>query len=312
MTTAPTLAFGEALWDLLPQGAALGGAPLNFAHRLAALGTPAIPVSRLGRDDLGERARRAVAGLGLRTDLIQRDDHLPTGTVRVTLDADRQPDYLIVPGVAYDAIEWTPELAALAGGAACVCFGTLAQRAPASRQTLARLLDAAPRALKFCDINLRRGCYGAETVRSSIERADALKLNEQELATVRELMGLPPAGLAELAARLRRVGALRYVLVTLGDRGALAVGPDDEIVYAPGRPVRLVDPLGAGDAFAAGFVHALLGGSGLRAACELGVALGALTAARAGATAAIAPGEVQRMLRLDGGRVIEPELTAYL
>src|SRR5688572_25641598 len=140
--------FGELLCDLLPSGPELGGAPSNFAYRMHSLGREAIIVSRVGNDDLGRRALSILREKGLNTDYIQIDPTRPTGTVNVMVSPKGEPDFEIVPNVAYDLIEFTPELESLAARAECVCFGTLIQRNEQSRRTLYRFLDAAPSAGK--------------------------------------------------------------------------------------------------------------------------------------------------------------------
>ncbi|MBI3945921.1 MAG: carbohydrate kinase [Armatimonadetes bacterium] len=306
------LAFGEVLWDLLPSGAVLGGAPFNFAYRIHALGDRGVIVSRLGRDDLGRQAWARVVGLGVETAHIQWDDTHPTGTVHVSFDAQRNPDYLIVPGVAYDHIETTGALDTLAAAADCVCFGTLAQRAPTSRRTLGELLSAAPHAVKVLDINLRKECYTTESITASLERADVLKLNEDEAGHLARLFAMPEDSLPDFGARAVARWGLSCCVVTLGSRGALAVSGDGAAVYVPGYRVALVDSCGSGDAFTAGFVHRLLRGQDLRECCELGNALGALVATQPGATAPIAPDDIARLLAAGAPRVVEESLAELM
>ena len=149
------VAFGEILWDLLPTGPKLGGAPFNFAYRVNSLGDRGIIVSRLGRDDLGKRAWEQASSLGMESTFVQWDENAPTGRVEITLDENRNPDYFIVPGVAYDNVEVTQSLLDFAPGADCFCFGTLMQRTPTARRTLEQLVEASEKALKLLDINLR-------------------------------------------------------------------------------------------------------------------------------------------------------------
>jgi len=166
------MAFGEVLWDILPSCVVLGGAPFNFVYRVNCLGDTGLMVSRLGRDDLGRQACDKVVSLGLDTVLLQRDDDAPTGTVQVSFDADNNPDYVIVPDVAYDRIVFTDALRQAAARADGLCFGTLIQRSEASRATLAEVLQRTPRALKLLDINLRKDCYDPGSVAFSLQEAD--------------------------------------------------------------------------------------------------------------------------------------------
>jgi len=134
----------------------LGGAPFNFAYRANSLGDTGLMISRLGRDELGNKACDQIVQLGLDTRFIQWDDQFPTGTVQVSFDEQNNPDYFMTPEVAYDQIEPTEELLEAASAADCLCFGTLSQRAGTSRKTIEQLLENANRSIKFLDINLHK------------------------------------------------------------------------------------------------------------------------------------------------------------
>jgi len=198
------LSFGETLWDVFPSGPVLGGAPLNLAYRLNSLGDRAIIVTRLGRDEYGARALDQIAALGMESIHVQANDVRPTGTVQVTLDDKGNPDFQIVPGVAYDFIEVTGELLELATTADCFCFGTLAQRSPASRHSLLRLLEAATRSLKFLDLNLRKDCFFRETISASLKAADVVKMNLQEAHYLAELFEVSLSSLPDFCADFHR------------------------------------------------------------------------------------------------------------
>ncbi|MFB3786615.1 MAG: carbohydrate kinase [bacterium] len=305
------LAFGEVLWDIMPEGTVLGGAPFNFAFRANSLGHRAMMVSRLGRDDLGRQAEQRMRELNMDTRFVQWDSAHPTGTVKVTLDENNQPDYFIVPDVAYDAIEMTEELALAAGKADCVCYGTLAQRSPRSRETLAHILQLADQALKVLDINLRENCYTRESIMASLERADVLKLNEDEARYLMDLFALEIRSLPEFCERIIQDWLLQCCVITLGERGALAMAADGKPVYVPGFLVTVVDPVGSGDAFTAGFITQYFQGKRLEDGCRYGNALGAMVAATAGGTAPIPPGEIDEFLRGGPARVEDRGLAAY-
>ncbi len=277
------VAFGEALWDLLPEGRRLGGAPLNFVYRCAALGCDAQMISALGADKLGRLARKQIRSLGLDDSYIYSVPGAPTGTVEVYFDEARNPDYTIVPDVAYDRVPLTEEMVSLVAGAQAFCFGTLAQRDPRSRETLTRLIDSFSGDHLLLDINLRKACYTEESVRWSIERATILKLNEDEARYVAELYGIDARDLGDLGRELLDKGSLTHCVITLGPAGAL-VATDGEAVELPGHAVELADPLGAGDAFSAAFITALLEGRGPIEAGRLGNRLGAIVAGQDGAT----------------------------
>ncbi|TFG64380.1 MAG: carbohydrate kinase, partial [Spirochaetales bacterium] len=277
------LSFGEALWDLLPDESVLGGAPLNFAYRAGTLGSDTSLVSRLGTDELGGRAWAQMKHLGMDVRFIQRDSSRPTGTVKVTFDSARNPDYVILENVAYDFIESTGEMNEAAAGADCICFGSLAQRSSGSRQTLSVLLDHFRGGYVLYDVNLRKKCYSEEIIRASLQKANIVKLNETELAELKGILGLSSDGLQALASELVSAFSLHCLVTTLGSQGAFAVTPDGT-AYSRGFNVLVEDTLGSGDAFTAGFIFALLSKKPVAEALTFGNALGALVAGQKGAT----------------------------
>lgn len=302
------LAFGEVLWDLLPSGPVLGGAPCNFAYRVNSLGDRAVLISRLGRDDLGRKALHQLAALGLETAFIQWDDTRPTGTVKVSLDGRGTPDFAILPDVAYDYIEAADALLPLAGQADAICYGTLIQRSWPARQALHRLLKAAPKAVKFLDLNLRKHCYSHETLVAALEQADILKLNEDEARYLAEFCDVDAAPLTAFGAQIIERCVLSHCVVTLAERGAFAASSRGERVYEPGLRIKVVDTVGSGDAFSAGFLHALLQGHSLAECCRLGNALGALAATQAGATQPIPQATLHEFLQAPPAPVVDEAL----
>jgi fructokinase len=306
--TKKVLAFGELLWDLFPDGPVLGGAPSNFACRLQALGCDVSLVSRVGCDERGREALSRIAGLGLDTRFIQSDPDHPTGVVEVTVKPGGFPDYRIAVDTAYDGIEPSPELLKLAARMDAICFGTLAQRSPRSRRTLQDLLSAAPGALKFFDVNFRQNFYSLDSLAESLDQTDLLKVNEDEARVLLSLFGLAPSGLPEAAACFVRRWELTACVVTLGDRGALAVGREGEAVYEPGYKVSLVDSCGAGDAFSAGFLHEFMAGRNLDRCCALGNALGAIVSTQKGATEPVAWEGIAALIEGSNPRVNDADL----
>jgi fructokinase len=306
------VSFGEALWDLLPTGPVLGGAPLNFAYRLNSLGNRGIVVSRLGKDNLGRKAHDQIVALGMEDIYIQWDGAYPTGTVEITFDQDNNPDYTIIENVAYDHIEFVDALEAVIERADCLCFGTLAQRNVVSRKTLQRLLSMFSGKYVLLDINLRKKCYSDETLKSSLNRANVVKLNDEELTVLSEVLGLRGDSASEQADDLLLDVGLEYCVVTLGERGALALSKKGEKVYCPGYEVNLVDPCGSGDGFAAGFIHALLENRPLIEACRLGNALGAVIARQDGATRPISYAEIMAFMDAHHPAIIENTLAEFM
>ena len=306
------VSFGEALWDLLPTGPVLGGAPLNFAYRMNSLGHRSIIVSRLGADNLGKKARRQIVSLGMDDTCLQWDDVYPTGTVKIYFDRNKNPDYTIIDKVAYDHIEFSDTLETIVKSADCLCFGTLAQRNIDSRQSLQNMFSKFSGRFALLDINLRKNCYSAKTLKTSLEQANVLKLNDEELAVLVDILGLWGHSIPDQVEHLLDITGLVYCVVTLGERGAFALSRGGEKVYSPGFHINLVDPCGSGDGFAAGFIHALLNKESLTQACRIGNALGALVAQQEGATQPISFQEIMAFMETGSTGVVDKKLANKL
>lgn len=296
MSGGRVISFGEALWDLFPDGPRLGGAPLNFAYRIDSLGHQGIPVTRLGTDNLGDEALALVRSLGMSVDYISRDDGHPTGTVDITFDSEKNPSYVITPDVAYDYIATSDALLRLAASADALCFGTLAQRRRVSRATLLSMLDVFRGSYILYDVNLRRDCFTREIVKESLRRASIVKLNDEELQEVSTMIGLPGTTVEARSNALFAFSDTTYVIVTRGAGGAYVADRFGNEVDEPGHRIDLRDPCGAGDAFAAAFLVAVLEGAPISEACVRGNALGAMVAAQAGATEAVQRRELDAFL----------------
>jgi len=243
--------LGEALWDFLPVGKQIGGAPLNFAYISLLLGEQAAIASRVGADPLGGELERELSARGIEIGYLQRDTSLPTGTVKVMISADGQPQYEIEQPAAWDAFESTADWEELAQQADAVCFGTLAQRSQQSRSAMAVFLGATrPECVRIFDVNLRPPFYSCETVLDSIRLATIVKFNQNELTQVRNMVGFPACRSPEDVRTLATHLGVELICVTRGDRGSLLATPQ-QVVEHPGFPVKVVDTVGAGDAFAA-------------------------------------------------------------
>lgn len=257
--------IGEILWDMLPTGKALGGAPANFAYHAKRLGEDGWAVSAIGNDALGREIMEIVMEKGLRN-LISVTSR-PTGTVQVSLDAKGVPSYTIMEDVAWDNIPFTPQMAALASRADAVCFGSLVQRGN-SRDSVLRFLRAMrPEALRVFDINLRQHYYSNEVIDESLQLSDILKINDEEIRIVAELFGLGGDDTAACRALIERYG-LKLVILTRGADGSEVITADEAIPQAVGQ-VEVVDTVGAGDSFTAAFVVAYLRGDSLADAQRL-------------------------------------------
>lgn len=298
----PVIGIGEVLWDVYPDGRKVaGGAPFNFAFHCHQLGHPAVIVSRVGDDELGRELRERVRELGLSDEYIQTDRKLPTGTVRVTLDADKVPTYTITENVAWDHLEWQEELARLFYAAPAICFGTLIQRSPASQESLDRLLSNAygfvgldqplerfawvrrrdrRHPVVVYDVNLRGRFYDAVTISRSMRSSNWCKLNDEELAV---LVGMYDFDWSDDRTALRSICEFNNwgkdtICLTKGGEGCVVFRrrevPDYDLkglppyqedeMTEPGVPADVVDTVGAGDAFTAAMVCLHLEGRPLR------------------------------------------------
>ena len=260
------VALGEVLWDLFPDGARLGGAPSNFAVHAASLGAESVLVSRVGKDERGREVREALEAAGVEVAHVQADTSRPTGIVRVSL-TDGQPTYEIVEGAAWDAIDWVPDLEALARSADAVCFGTLAQRCDTSRRSIQAFVGATREdCLKVLDINFRQHYHSEAVARSALCFADVLKLSDEEVPILRDYVGGSPdekVFVLDLMASFE----IGRVVLTRGAAGCLTVGPEG-VHEVPSAPREVVNTVGAGDAFAAAFLLGLLAGESDRACAE--------------------------------------------
>ena len=306
------LAFGEVLWDILPSCTVLGGAPFNFAYRANSLGDMGLMISRLGRDELGRKAHDQIVRLGLDTKFIQWDEKLPTGTVEVSFDEQNNPDYFITPHVAYDQIELTDALVVVASTADCLCFGTLSQRLGRSGKTIEQLLNRASNSLKLLDINLRKDCYNLKIVTFSLQKADHLKLNEDEAGQLGMMLGIRHQSIPQFCEEMLDRWSLRHCVVTLGEKGAFAMSTQGEKVYVSGYKIRLVDSLGAGDAFTAGFLHYILQQKSLAEACRFGNILGAIVCTQKGATQPVTLEQIDTFANKDIKRIVDRRFEDFL
>jgi len=285
--------IGELLWDMLPTGAQLGGAPANFAYVARLLGHRAIPVSRVGNDALGDTAICALRERGLDVSHIQTDAEHATGTVLVSLDSAGQPNYSIVESVAWDCLAWTPALERLASEAGAVCFGTLAQRSDASRSTISKFLaHTRPQCLRVCDVNLRQHYYSLDLLRRLLNQTTVLKLSQDELSEVLRAAAIGPLEPVEAARRLQAQYNFELVCITRGANGSVLASAQGVATH-PGIAASVVDTVGAGDAFAAAVTHQLLlGNSSLESIGEYANRWGAWVTSRQGAMPAFQANDI--------------------
>ena len=305
------ISIGELLWDLLPEKTILGGAPANLAYRLNALGDTCHLISKVGNDQLGRNALEKLSVLGLNTAFIQQDDQFPTGTVQVNFDAFKNPSYTIVPNVAYDHIQFESIPGHLAQTADCIAFGTLAQRSVTTNETIYALLQSNPGAVKFLDVNLRKDCYNERILSNSLLFADILKINDQEIFTIRELLKYVSKDVPSLAEEISEKNNIPTILVTLAEYGVFLYNQRLGSHYIPGFEIKLGDPLGAGDAFSAAFLHNYLQNKLLTDCCIEGNRLGALVAMQTGATQVITQKDINYISKLHK-RKFDPVYARYI
>lgn len=277
--------LGEALWDCLPEGRKLGGAPANFAFHAAQFGFNACAVSAVGNDALGDETLKAFDAKGL--NYIMPRVYYPTGTVSVELDAEGVPTYDIKQQVAWDNIPFTPEIEEAARHCQAVCFGSLAQRSPVSHHTIARFLDATPSTcLKIFDINLRQRFYSKEVIKEGLKRCDILKINDEELVTIGRMFGYPGLDMENKCWLILGKYNLKMLVLTCGTNGSY-VFTAGQLSIQETPKVAVADTVGAGDSFTGAFAAATLSGMPVNQAHELAVKVSAYVCTQNGAMPAL-------------------------
>ncbi|TWU29422.1 PfkB family carbohydrate kinase [Bythopirellula polymerisocia] len=295
--------LGEALFDCFGERTVLGGAPVNLAVHANQLLCHAhcrgVVASAIGSDPLGERLQKELAARGMTTDYLTVVPEVPTGTVQVTVDVAGHPQYEITENVAWDGIEFTDSLAQLAKSCSAVCFGTLAQRAPISRKSIQHFLASAKNALRVCDINLRQQFFTAEVIESSLQAANVVKLNEEELSVIGELLKLESRELPvdDQIAGLQRRFDLSVVAFTRGEAGTVLYSGDERVEGEVPKYLRQpqADSVGAGDSCCAALIVGLLLGKPLGEIVTLANRVGAFVASVQGATPEL-PAEILELV----------------
>ena len=275
--------MGEALWDVLPEGKKIGGAPANFAYHVSQFGFDSRVVSAVGNDDLGDEILKVFKEKQLKHQL--QTVNYPTGTVQVTLDDNGIPCYDIKEGVAWDNIPFTDDLKRLALSTRAVCFGSLAQRNEVSRTSINRFLDTMPDGegqLKIFDINLRQGFFTKDIIRDSCQRCNVLKINDEELVAISRLFGYPGIDLQDKCWILLAKYNLKMLIRTCGTNGSYVFTPG-VVSFQETPKVPVADTVGAGDSFTATFTAALLKGKSVPEAHKLAVEVSAYVCTQSGA-----------------------------
>jgi fructokinase len=294
--TYTIVGLGELIWDMLPNGRSMGGAPSNFAYQSRLLGDRSVVASRVGDDELGREALEVLRRTGVEAGYVQVDFQHPTGTVGVEIDARGEPRFTVNPNSAWDYLEMSPRLAELARQADAVCFGTLGQRHPRSMATILSFVGLMrPGSLRLFDVNLRHSFFSADMLVRSLELASVVKFNSDELSLAARMLGLHASGEEELSMYLIKRYGLDLVAITRGEKGSLLFTKARGVEHA-GYSVKVADTIGCGDAFAAALAHCLLRGLSLEAASEAANRLGAWVATQSGATPEAAPRIIEGIL----------------
>lgn len=281
--------MGEALWDVLPEGKKIGGAPANFAYHVSQFGLPSCVVSAIGDDALGKEIIENFTSKGL--DQLIAEVPYPTGTVQVEIDQTGIPLYDIKENVAWDNIPYTEHLEALAKRTKAVCFGSLAQRNVVSRETINHFLDTMPKdddSLIVFDVNLRQGFYNKEILCKSMQNCNILKINDEELITVSRMFGYPGIDLQDKCWILLGKYNLKMLILTCGINGSYVFTPGN-VSFQPTPKVEVADTVGAGDSFTAAFIASILKGKSVTEAHSIAVKTSAYVCTQKGAMPILPP-----------------------
>ena len=275
------IGLGEILWDCLPEGKKLGGAPANFAFHAGMLGADTVAISAIGRDALGDEILCELDEKGLKY-LLPRVEQ-ETGTVQVTLDSEGIPSYEIKTGVAWDNIPFSTEIEQFAEKCSCVCFGSLAQRSEVSRNTIREFLCHTPKdCLRIFDINLRQQFYTTDIIQESLGACNVLKINDEELDIVAGLFGFPDLSVEDKCRRLLEQYHLDMLILTCGVNGSYVFTPDQKSFIETPK-VEVADTVGAGDSFTGAFAASILAGRTIEEAHQLAVEVSAFICTQKGA-----------------------------
>lgn len=287
MSNKVIVGMGEALWDILPEGRKIGGAPANFAYHVSQFGLESCVVSAVGNDDLGREILDSFKEKKLQC-LIETVPY-PTGTVQVEVDGAGVPQYRIKENVAWDNIPFTGKLEALARRTCAVCFGSLAQRSAVSRETIGRFIDAMPKSkdtLIVFDANLRQEFFSKDILDQSIKRCNILKINDEELVIISRLLNISETGFQDRCETLLKRYGLKLLILTCGAKGSFVFTPAGTMFFDTPK-VKVADTVGAGDSFTATFIAGLLKGVPVAEAHQRAVEVSAFVCTKQGAMPAL-------------------------
>jgi fructokinase len=291
------VAFGEVVWDILPNGKTLGGTPSNFVFRCNALGEEGHLLSRVGNDELGQEALIKLEELGISNRNVQSDSEFKTGTVEISLDANNEAKYNVTPDVAFDHIEFSAEALTLVRKADCLLFGLLPQRFGLSKNTLRELIKESPDSLHFFDLKLFEHFFSKKVVERLLKAAHIVRIKEKEIDFLANELQFTVQNTEEFVKQLCSKYKIDLILVTRGRNGVLAYHIKEGFFYDAGYKIEYVDSVGSGMAFAAGFLHFYLNGKPMDEALKFGNAVGALNASKQGATEPFSIDDVRAFMK---------------
>lgn len=291
------VAFGEVVWDILPNGKVLGGTPSNMVFRCNSFGEDGHLLSRVGTDELGGEALQRLKELGISTANVQIDSEFHTGTVNITFDDKNEPVFDVTPDVAFDHIEFSTEALKLVRDADCLFFGLLPQRFGISKNTIRELIKESPSSIKFFDLKLFQHFFNRNVVEYLLNAAHIVRIKEKEINFLSEQLGLKNGDLTQFGEQLVEKYNVDIVLITRGSKGVFAYHNKLGAFYDKGYQIEMKDNIGSGMAFAAGFLHFILQGEPFQDALNFGNAAGALNATRTGATSFFTKKDVLKFMK---------------
>lgn len=278
------VAFGEVVWDILPNGKVLGGTPLNLVYHCNSFSEQGFLLSRVGDDDLGNEAIEKLRELGISDDNVQSDTEFPTGTVHISFENNYEPRYIVTPDVAFDHIEFSSEALKLVRDADCLFYGLLPQRFGISKNTLRELIKESPESLHFFDLKLFEHFFNVRVVENLLESSNVVRIKEKEILFLSRELGLNDETLNKFSEELSKKYKIDLILVTRGQNGVFAFHKRKGAFFDPGYNIEMVDNVGSGIAFSAGFLHYYLNGKPIQQALNFGNAAGAINTTKRGAT----------------------------
>ena len=299
------VAFGEVVWDILPDGKVLGGTPSNLAFRCNSFGEEGHLLSRVGDDELGQLALKRLEELGISANDVQIDSEFPTGTVNITFEEKHEPVFNVTPDVAFDHIEFSTEALKLARDADCLFFGLLPQRFGISKNTLRELIKESPSSIKFFDLKLFQHFFNVVVVENLLQAAHIVRIKEKEIGFLSEKLSLKQGNIEQFGEQLVKKYNVDLVLITRGFHGVFAFHKEAGAFFDSGYNVEMKDNIGSGMAFSAGFLHYFLHGKSIQEALNFGNAAGALNATKVGATSFFKKSEVLKFMKTTKKRTPE-------